>query len=95
MSTDIKFSKTQISKTIQSGGSFGSWISSLGKKGLTNIAILLAKDNLRGLVSNLTSNAINTFERKISGKGTVRTGKGFTLFISNEDMNDINEIIKS
>ena len=32
-------------------------------------------------MSNLASNAINKFERKISGKGAVRTGKGFTLFI--------------
>ena len=33
-------------------------------------------------------------ERKISGKGAVRAGKGFTLFISNEDINDIIKIIK-
>ena len=46
-------------------------------------------------MSNLTSNAIIKLERKISGKGAVRTGKGFTLFISNEDMNDIIKIIKS
>ena len=45
------------------------------------------------LVSNLNSNAINKFERKISGKGAVKE-KRFTLFISNEDMNDIIEIIK-
>ena len=55
----------------------------------------MARDNLSGLVSNLASNAINKFERKISGKGAVRAGKGFTLFISNEDMNDIIKIIKS
>ena len=48
-----------------------------------------------GLVSNLTSNAINKFERKISGKGAVRAGKGFYLFIPNKDMNDIIKIIKS
>ena len=95
MSTDIKLSKAQISKIIQSGGSFGSWLGNLGKKALTNIAIPLARDNLPGLVSNLTSNAINKFERKISGKGAVRAGKGFTLFILNEDMNDIIKIIKS
>ena len=47
-----------------------------------------------GLVSNLTSNAINKFERKISGKEAVREGKGFTLFILIEDMNDIIKIIK-
>ena len=38
---------------------------------------------------------MNKFDRKISGKGAVRTGKGFTLFISNEDMNDIIKIMKS
>ena len=95
MSTDIKVSKVQISKIIPSGKSFGSWLDDLGKKALTNIAIPLAKDNLPGLVSNLTSNAINKFERKISGKGAVRAGKGFALFISNEDMNDIIKIIQS
>ena len=95
MSTDIKFSLAQISKIIQSCVSFGSWLGNLGKEALTNIAIPLARDNLPGLVSNLTSNAINKFERKISGKGAVRAGKGFTLFISNEDMNDIIKIIKS
>ena len=58
-------------------------------KGLSNITIPLARDNLPGLVSNLTSSAINKFDRKISGKGAARAGKGFTLFISNKDMNDI------
>ena len=94
MSTDIKLSKAQISKIIQPDGSFFSWLGNLGKKALTNIAIALARDNLPGLVSSLTSTAINKFERRISGKGAVRTGKGFTLFISNEDMNDIIKIIK-
>ena len=52
MSTDIKLSKTQISKIIQSGGSFGSWLGNSGKKALTNIAVPLPRDNLPGLVSN-------------------------------------------
>ena len=95
MSTDIKLSKAQTSKMIQSGGSFGSWLGNLGKRALTNIAIPLARDVLAGLVSNLTSNAINKFERKTSGKGAVRGGKGFTLFILNENMSDIIIIIKS
>ena len=60
-----------------------------------NTAISLARDNLPGLVSNLTSNAINKFERTINRKGAVREGKRFTLFISNEDMDDIIKIIKS
>ena len=32
MSRDIKLSKAQISKIIQSGVSFGSWLNNLGKK---------------------------------------------------------------
>ena len=95
MSTDIKLSKAQIPKTIQSGGFSGSLLANLSKKALTNVAVPLARDNLPRLVSNLTSKSINKFERKISGKGAVRAGKGFALFISNEDMNDIIKIKKS
>ena len=47
-STDIKRSKTQISKIIQSGRPFGSKLANLGKKALTNVAIPLARDNLSG-----------------------------------------------
>ena len=43
--TDKKFSKAQISKIIQSRGSFGFWLGNLGKKALTNITISLAGDN--------------------------------------------------
>ena len=73
MSTDINFIKIQISKTIQSGGSFGSWLGNLRKEALTNVAIPLARDNLSGLVDNLAANTLNKFEIKISGKGAVRT----------------------
>ena len=38
-STDIKLSKCQISKIIESGRSFSSWFGNLEKKSLTNIAI--------------------------------------------------------
>ena len=38
---------------------------------------------------------MNKFEQKISWKGVVRAGKGFILFILNENMNDIIKIIKS
>ena len=76
------------------GGSFGSWLGNLGKKALPNIAIPLARDNMPGLVSNLTSNEIHKFERKISGKGAVRAEKG-SLFILNENITDIIKIIKS
>ena len=94
LANNIKLSKVQISKIIQSGGTFGSWLANLGKKVQADVAIYLARDNLSGLVSNLASNTINKFERKISGKGAVRSRKGFALFISNEDMNYIIKIIK-
>ena len=53
-----------------------------------------------GLVSNIkasnaASNVINKFERKLSGKGAVRAGKGFTLFIPNEDKDNNIKIVKS
>ena len=61
VSTDMKLSKAQISKIIQSGGYFRSWLGNLGKKELTNIVVPLARDNLPRLVGNLSSNAINKF----------------------------------
>ena len=95
MSTDIKFSKTKISKIVQSGEAFGSWSANLSKNAPKRVGIHLAKDNLPGLVSNLISNAINNFERKLSGKGAVRARRGFILLILNENMDDIIKIIKS
>ena len=93
MSTDIKLSKTQISKIIQSGGSFGSWLDNLEKKALASIAIFLGRDKLPVLVSNLTSIVINKFmEKKNKWKRICQAGKGFYLFILNEDMNDIIKI---
>ena len=92
MSTNIKLSKAQISKIIQSGRSFGSWLTNLGKKVLTNAAI--PRDNLPRLVNNLASHAISQFERKMSRKWAARAGKRFTFFISNEDIHDIIKLIK-
>ena len=43
-STDIKLSNAQISKITQSGRSFGSWLSNLEKKALTNIAVRFARE---------------------------------------------------
>ena len=49
ISSNIKLNKAQMSKVIQSGGSFGSCLANFGKE---HIAIPLARDNLPGLVSN-------------------------------------------
>ena len=65
MSTDIIPSRVQISKLIQSGGSFGSWLANLAKKSQTNVAIPLARDNIPGFVSNLTSSAINKTGKQV------------------------------
>ena len=75
LSTDIKLSKTQISKLIQSGGSFGSWLGNFGKNALANIAIPLASDNLPGSLSNLTSNATTKIEKKNKWKRSYQSRK--------------------
>ena len=89
MSMDMKLSEAQIYDIIQSGRFLDSCLGKLGKKVVTQIAVPFAKNNFPGLVSdialNAALNAINEFERRINGKGVV---KGFTLFISNEDMDD-------
>ena len=71
----------------------------LTKKTTLTYVFSLAENKLHGLVINITSNAasnaINKFERRITRKGVVKTGKEFTLFVSNEDMNTVIRIIKS
>ena len=67
----------------------------LVKEALANGAISFARDDLIRLVGNIDTNATKKFERKIKGKGAIRTGKRFTLLISNEDMNDIIKNTKS
>ena len=64
MSTDIKLSKSQLYKTVESGGSFDSYLVNLRKKALASNAIPLARNNLPGFVSNLTSNAIKNLKKK-------------------------------
>ena len=93
--TDIKLSKAQISKIIQSGGFLCNMLSSLSKNKITDLSIPLACNNLTGLLRNLATNAKKWIWKKNKWKGTVRAGKIFTLFISNEDVNDIIKILKS
>ena len=57
------------------------------------LVITLAKYFLIKLATKATSSAINKFERKIRGKEAARAGKEFILFISNEDMDDIINIV--
>ena len=46
ISTDIKFSKAQISKIIQSGEFLASLLNKFGKKVVTDLAIPFARDKL-------------------------------------------------
>ena len=66
---------------MHSGESSGSWIGNLGTKSRTNFTITLARESLPGLVSNLTSNAINKLERKASGKTSVWEQEKHLLYL--------------
>ena len=91
-STDIKLSKTQLSKMIQSGGFLGRLLGPLLKTGLPlikNVIKPLAKSVLIPLgLAAAASAADEGIHKKILGSGNI------TLIISNNEMEDI-KIIKS
>ena len=89
MSTDLKVSKAQISKIIQSGGFLGSLLSKLAGP-LKKVAIPLAKNVLAPLGITAAASAIYTgIQKKIHGSGTT------SLIISNEEINDIMKIVQA
>ena len=89
MSTDLKLSKAQISKIIQSGGFLGSLLSKLAGP-LMKIAVPLAKNILAPLGITAAASAIDAgTQKKIHGSGTT------TLIISNEEINDIMQIVQA
>ena len=88
MSTNLKISKAQISKIIQSGGFLGSLLSKLAGP-LMKVAILLAKNVLTPLGTTAAASAIDAgIQKKMHGSGTT------ILIISNEKMNDMMKIFK-
>ena len=68
MFTDIKLSKGQSSKIIQSVGFFNNKIGKLGKEALMNLTVPLAKEILPNLAIKATSSILDKFERKIGGR---------------------------
>ena len=84
-----------MSSIFQSGGLLGKTSCDLGKKALLDIPVPLAKNVFPKLATKTTLSILDKFERKVSGKGAVRAGKRFTLFISNENMYDISKIVES
>ena len=93
-SVDIKFSKTQLSKMIQSGGFLGKLLGPLLKTGLPLIKSVinpLAKSVLIPLGLTAAASAADAgIHKKILG-----SGNNTTLIISNKDMDDLIKIVKS
>ena len=89
MSTDIKLSKAQITKIIQSGGFLGSLLSKLAGP-LMKVAVPLAKNILPPLGITAAASAIDAgIQKKLHGSGTT------TLIIYNEKMNGIMKITQA
>ena len=94
--TEIKLSKTQLSKMIQSGGFLGKLLSPLLKTGLPLIKSVikpLTKSVLIPLGLTAAAAAADAgIHKKILGSGN---NNNTTLIISNDEMDDIFKIIKS
>ena len=88
-SIDIKLSKTQLSKMIQSGGFLGNLLGKLAGP-LMKVAMPLAKNVLARLGISAAISAIDgSIKKKMLGSGAT------TLIISNDEMDDILKIVKS
>ena len=86
LATDIKLSKVQIKKLIQSGGFLGKLLSKLGGP-LIKVAMPLTKNVLAPLGLTAAMSAIDGSIQKMIH------GSGVKLIIEQEDMNDIVKII--
>ena len=88
LATDIKLSKVQIEKLIQSGGFLGKLLSKLVGP-LMKVALPLAKNILAPLGLTAAMSAIDgSIQKKMHGSGV-------KLIIEKEDLNDIMKIIKA
>ena len=102
-SANIKFSETQLSKMIQSGGCLGKLLDPLLKTGLPLIKSVitpLAKSVLIPLGLTAAASAADAgIHKKILGSGcrhsSSSTSHNTTLIISNKDMKDLIKIAKS
>ena len=88
LATNMKLSKAQIKKLIQSGGFLGKLLSKLAGP-LMKVAITLAKNVLAPLGLKAAMSAVDgSIQKKIHGSGV-------KLIIEQEDMNDIIKIIEA
>ena len=96
MSTNIKLSKTQISKIIQSRGFLDSLLSKLACS-LMKVAVQMAKNILVPLERTAGASPIHAgIQRKIHGSGCLSgsPSRRTTLIISNEKMDDTMKIFQ-
>ena len=88
LATDIKLSKAQIKKLIQSGGFLGKLLSKLAGP-LMKVTMLLAKNVLASLGLTAAMSAIDgSIQKKIHGSGV-------KLIIEQDNMNDIMKNIEA
>ena len=88
-SINIKLSKTQLSKMIQSGGFLGNLLAKLAGP-LMKVAMPLAKNVLAPLGLSAAMSVVDgSIKKKMLGSGTT------SLIISNDEMDDILKIVKS
>ena len=102
--TDIQPSKAHLSNIIQLGGVLGrkldNMMSNLGKRGLIDFAVPLAKEVLTKLAQEQRKYKL---ESRIGGKWAIattsvvatRAEKGLTLFTPTEDMDNIIKTVES
>ena len=89
ISTDLKLSKAQISKLIQSGGFLESLLSKLVDP-LMKVAVPLAKNVLAPIGFTAAVSVIDAgIQKKIHDSGTT------TLITSNEEMNAIMKVVQA
>ena len=89
LETDMKLSKAQISKIIQSGGLLGKILGPLLKTGLPLLKSVIKPYGLLGLTAASSAIDAGIQKKKIYASGTT------TLVITNEEMNDIMKIAQA
>ena len=95
LSTDIKLSKTQLSKMIQSGRFLGKLLGPLLRTGLPLLKNVIKPLNKSLLIPlGLTAAAASAADARIHKKN-LGFGHNTTLIISNDEMEDILKIVKS
>ena len=100
LSTDIKLSKTQISKMIQSGGFLGRLLGPLLKTGLPlmkNVIKPWAKSVLipLGLTAAASAADAGIYKKDLGSGNHPSHNNNTILIISNDEMKDIIKIVKS